>query len=354
MKKLIGILLLMSSLSFSANATKIMTPLQKEKADAVFLYEKENSNDADLIKAIVTFEKYADKDPKMRYYFGLANIEGKTKTLRLSPVKGLELIREASLLGDKHAQYYFAMAQIKKDDLQSGIANLKKSAASGFPLSQYQLGKMYYQGNGVARNRQAGFQLIKLAADKEIADAQYDLAKIYFSQEDINLKKGAIFWLSKSVKNGKVAACEDLYKLYKEGLVVTADIKKHLHYLKCSAQNNSIDAIKLYASYLETGKYLPKNMNQSMYWYKKASDLGDAESTFIYARNSLSKTPNQSIVILKSIADNYEPASFLLGKIYKYGLYKTKPSRHSAIRYFEISKSKGNKEAINEIISMTD
>lgn len=354
MKKIIGCLMLIASISFSANAARVLSPLEKEKANAIFLYEKEKPTEADLIKSITIFEKHSESDPKMRYYLGLANIEGKTPMLSLSLKKGNDLIKEAAILGDKSAQYHFAMEQIKSNNLTDGIKNLQKSAKSGFGYSQYELGKMYYKGNGVTKNRQAGFKLIKLAADKDIADAQYDLAKIYFSQENNDLKKGGVYWLVSAVKNGKPSACEDLYKLYKEGVIVDRDIKKHIHYLKCSAGSGDIEATKLLANYLQTGTFVSKNTNEAMYWYKKAADKKDPESAFIYAKSHLKSNPRESVAILISIASKSKDASLLLGKIYKHGYYNQRKSRRDAIRYFETAKSLGSKEAIEEIISMTD
>lgn len=355
MKKFISCLLLFASFSFSANAAKVvMTQAQKEKSSAVFIYKKDNASDAELIKAITTFEKYAESDPAMKYYFGLANIEKRTLRLTLLPDKGLNLIREASLLGDKSAQYYFAMEQIKSNNLKDGVKGLTNSARSGYPQAQYQLGKMYYQGNGVSKNRQTGFQLIKLAADKNIADAQYDLAKIYFSQEDNALKKGGVYWLVSSVKNGKTSACDDLYKLYKEGLIVNSDMKKHLYYLQCAAKNESVDAMKTLGSYLFSGTHLTKDVNQAMFWYKKAAENKDTQSAYIYAKHNLVLERDESLTMLRTNASKHEESAFLLGQIYKYGMYNVKVSKNEAIRYFEISKSMGNKKAIDEIISMAD
>lgn len=343
---------------FAFSAQKI-TPEMQEQQTALSVYLNSDTS-ADIAKAILVFEKYSSTSPRMLYYFGLANIEKKTKLLDLDENLGERYIEQASVLGDPEAKYYIAMEKIKEGDLKEGVKELKQAALKNEKKSQYQLGKMYFQGNGVPLNKKNGFKLIEASAKNNYADAQYDLAKIYFSQKDIKTQRGGLYWLKASVLNGKWEACQDLYKIYENGIIVDKNVHLHKQYLSCSAQHNVEEAISLMAHYYETGKYFKRDPVLANYYNEKLIDFNNADGAYKYAVFNLNTYPNnkdkvsKAMNALNKVQSKHMESALLLGKIYKHGLFGQRKSKKSAIDSFKRAKSLGSEVAAKEIVLLLD
>ena len=343
---------LFSGIAFSAQK---MTPEMLDQQNAISVYLNSKKQE-EIAKSILIFEKYSSSNPRMLYYFGLANIEEKTRLLDLSPNIGFRYIEQASVLGDPEAKYFIAMDKIKSGDLKSGVKELKQAALKNEKKSQYQLGKMYFQGNGVPLNKKNGFKLIEASAKNNYAEAQYDLAKIYFSQKDIKTQRGGLYWLRASVNNGKWEACQDLYKIYENGIMIEKNIYLHKQYLKCSAQHNVEEALSLLAEYYRIGKYVKKDLVLSNYYNKKLLAFKNPVGSYNYALYNLSKYPknkqkiNEAMSALTSVQTNHLESALLLGKIYKEGLFFQKKNKQYAINSFRNAKRLGSEEASREIV----
>tara|TARA_Y100001960_G_C14783905_1_gene889410 strand:+ start:21419 stop:22501 length:1083 start_codon:yes stop_codon:yes gene_type:complete len=343
---------LFSGVAFSAQK---MTPEMLEQQNAISVYLNSKKQE-EIAKSILIFEKYSSSNPRMLYYFGLANIENKTRLLNLSKELGNRYIEQASVLGEPEAKYFIAMEKIKSGDIKTGVSELKVAALKNEKKSQYQLGKMYFQGNGVPLNKKNGFKLIEASAKNNYADAQYDLAKIYFSQKDIKTQKGGLYWLRASVKNGRLDACKDLYKIYENGIMVEKNIYLHKKYLSCSVLNNDEEAISLLAKYHETGKYFKKDLDLANYYNKKLVEFENPEGSYKYAIYTLNKFPKNTVKIdsalmaLKKVSVVHLNSAMLLGRIYKEGLFSQIKDNREAIRYFKEAKALGSDVAAREII----
>tara|TARA_Y100000588_G_scaffold321228_1_gene352448 strand:- start:161975 stop:163057 length:1083 start_codon:yes stop_codon:yes gene_type:complete len=343
---------LFSGIAFSAQK---MTPEMLDQQNAISVYLNSKKQE-EIAKSILIFEKYSSSSPRMLYYLGLANVENKTRLLSLSKELGNRYIEQASVLGNPEAKYFIAMEKIKSGDIKTGISELKLAALKNEKKSQYQLGKMYFQGNGVPLNKKNGFKLIEASAKNNYADAQYDLAKIYFSQKNIKTQRGGLYWLRASVKNGRLDACQDLYKIYESGIMVEKNIYLHKEYLNCSVQNNNEEAISLIAKYYETGKYFKKSPDLANYYNEKLVHFKNAEGSYKYAIYNLNKFPKntkkvkKAIEALKNVSSKHLESAMLLGQIYKSGLFGERKSKKIAIEYFQSAKELGSEVAAKEII----
>lgn len=356
MKKIVLVATLIFSLFSMAETPRKAAVEALEKKDAVAIYNNEESTDAQIAKAIIIFEKYSQNDPKMLYYLGKANIEKRTKMLQLDEKAGHNYIEQAAVRGDEDAKYEYSMELMKNGNLKDGIQSLKDAALKNQKNAQYQLGKMFYQGNGVPLNKTNGFNLIKAAAEQEHPDAQYDLAKIFFAQSSETLQKGGIHWLNKAVSNKNYKACDDLYKIYHAGILVEQNLQKHLKFLNCSALNDNKDAQLLLASYYQNGKYVTKNEHSAMIWYEKLKESGNAEGIYQFAVYNLKYKSEQPIVVRDSLSlldknSKYHlDSANLMAQIYMKGLYGTRMSFSTAVLHLENAKNLGDPSAQNKII----
>jgi TPR repeat protein len=345
------------ALSFMAsNATTVASEQMIEKSNAIATYLNKESTSAELARAIVIFEKYSRSDSNMLYYLGLAHLEEKTNLITLNPKEGLNYIEEAAVLGNKDAQYKYAMFQIQNGSFEKGLKDLRESALNNNANAQHTLGRMYYQGNGVPKNKKNGFALIKASAENNNAEAQYDLAKIYFSQSDQDVQSGGVFWLNRAVANKNYLACDDLYKIYFAGILVEQDVKQHVKYLNCSALNGNSDAQLLLANYYSTGKYVPKSPHDAAVWYNKLAKSKNPEGIYNFALYSLKYKSKEKLVVknvLKSLESNssdHLPSANLVADIYMQGLYGVRQSNVMAVKFLERAKRLGDESAQTKII----
>ncbi len=68
----------------------------------------------------------------------------------------------------------------EKSNPKMNIEELKAFAATEDPEAQFQLGKYYYNGEGVEQDKVEAVKWIRKAADQELSDAQYSLGICYF------------------------------------------------------------------------------------------------------------------------------------------------------------------------------
>ena len=74
------------------------------------------------------------------------------------------------------------------EDRQSAekiVHMLEEAADQGHAKAQYNLGLMYYEGQGVAQDYSAAMKWFRMAADQENAKAQYSLGLMYHQGQGV-------------------------------------------------------------------------------------------------------------------------------------------------------------------------
>lgn len=359
MKKIINMFIMI--LVISSNSAFSETNYSKEfieKNNAIIAFNNPESNESEIAKSILIFEKYSKQDDTMLYYLGKANYEKSITLLTLNKNLGRQYIEKAAVMGNNLAEYDYAMILFKENKKTEAINYLKNASSRNNAKAQYALGKMYYLGDRVPRSKKNGFTLINAAAQNNDANAQYDLAKIYFSQKDEKIQKGGVTWLQKAVINGNYDACDDLYKLYLAGILVNIDYNRHVEYLKCSAVNNNNDAKYLLATYYAKGKYVPRDVHQSAYWLKSLAEDKDSDASVQYSNYIFTFFPTNKIKVfgaigyLENVSNINVDAAMILGSIYKDGLYNIPKDRGKAIKFYESAKNQGNSDAQYRILEL--
>ncbi|GBB84146.1 hypothetical protein RclHR1_01080002 [Rhizophagus clarus] len=158
-------------------------------------------------------------------YFNYNGIE-----IDINKQKAIELYQKAAGLGNKVAQLNLAEIYIDKNDNLAFVLS-KKLAEDEYACGIHNLGWCYYEGIGTDVNKQKAFELYHKAADLGSLDeinnlglsnlgyeyAQYNLAKMYedgdWVQKDIDQ---AIYWYNKSAEQGHQTAQDNLNELLKK------------------------------------------------------------------------------------------------------------------------------------------
>ena len=90
------------------------------------------------------------------------------------------------------------------EDDAKAVAWYQKAVDQGYAKAQYQLGKCYKNGEGIAKDEKKAVELFMLAAKQDNGDAQYQLAKCYLKGKGVAKDEAkAKSWLKKAVKNEK-------------------------------------------------------------------------------------------------------------------------------------------------------
>ncbi len=102
---------------------------------------------------------------------------------------------------------------------------LEMAAERNSALAQYNLGLVYYFGDGVGIDKESAVQWFKLAAEQGHKIAQYNLAMMYNEGDGVQLDRVEAFnWLEKSAENGYIHAQIVVSKaLWNEGKTDASD-----------------------------------------------------------------------------------------------------------------------------------
>ena len=123
---------------------------------------------------------------------------------------------------------------------------LKEFKTSGSKDSNYNLGVMYFKGEGVKADRLQGLEYFKKAADQGHMNAQFILGTMYDKGEDVLQDRAfAARWYRKAAEQGHAQAQFNLGLMYTNGEGVEKDRKQAVPWLKKAASQGHKGAGKL-------------------------------------------------------------------------------------------------------------
>ncbi|MDR2353483.1 MAG: SEL1-like repeat protein, partial [Deltaproteobacteria bacterium] len=232
------------------------------------------------------------------------------------------LLEKAAESGIGEAQYYVGLNYLEGNevsiDLDKARENLYKSSEQEHKfqhLAQYELGKIYFLGNGIDQDKEKARPLLESSAASGYKEAQYLLSLLYDSEvtgEDTYTKSSLL--LKKAAEQGHSQAQLDYGVRLFRGIGVPQNVPMSLKMFRLSAEAGNDDALvnlamlhlgkypkltdallgKDYllkaiekgnvralcelAYHYKTGKFLEKNLGESLKYYRMASELGDGDS----------------------------------------------------------------------------
>ena len=122
---------------------------------------------------------------------------------------------------------------------------LLEKAEKGDAHAQYLLGRRYYFGDGVTRNREKAVEWHTRAANQGHATAQYVLGLMYSADEGVHQDtRKAVAWISRSAEQGLAEAQYTLGMMYLTGENVPHDPEKAVELLRKAAAQGNEGAMK--------------------------------------------------------------------------------------------------------------
>jgi uncharacterized protein len=138
------------------------------------------------------------------------------------------------------ADYRTGMAAYRARDYKFALKEFK---AERCRESHYNLGVMYFKGEGVKADHLEGIEWFRKAADQGLAQAQYVLGTIYYGGRDVAQDRAAAAMLyRKAAGNGHLQAQFYLGLMYYNGDGVEKNRNKAVVWLKQAAYSGHRDA----------------------------------------------------------------------------------------------------------------
>ena len=137
------------------------------------------------------------------------------------------------------------------------------------------LGKMYYEGTGVAQNYNEAFKCFQKAADNGVTGAYTWLGVMYYDGQGVaqNYEK-AFLWTKKAAENGAANAYVGLGVMYCNGQGVAKNSNEAFKWLQKAADNGGASAFAYLGDMYYAGDGVAQNYNEALKWYQKAADNG--------------------------------------------------------------------------------
>lgn len=158
------------------------------------------------------------------------------------------------------------------------LAELVKKAETGVANAQVSLAKMYYAGEGVAKDMAKATELYEKAAAQGHPDAQFKLGWIFATGEGVPKDAARIVeWTQKAAAQGDARAQLVLGGMYAKGTGVKQDAATALELIqKAAAQGNAEAQYILGGEVFRSGieGLAPKNLAKSVEWLQKAAEQG--------------------------------------------------------------------------------
>ena len=172
-----------------------------------------------------------------------------------------------------------ATVAYKRGDYAAAFAQFKKLAEKDYAPAQSNVGMMYAEGIGVAKDEQQAVYWWRKAAKEGDTKAIYNLALMYSDGKGVAKDdQQAAYWYQKAAYFGYEFAQYNLGVMYAKGTGVPQDDKQAAYwYRKAANKGNAIAQYNLGVMYAD-GIGVPGDDKQAVYWYCKAATRGHANA----------------------------------------------------------------------------
>ena len=263
------------------------------------------------------------------------------------------------------------LAAFNTGDYATAVVKFGQAAEKGYADSQYRLGHMYYNGEGVTKNDTWAAHWFTQAAEQGYAAAQLYLGDMYSKGAGVARNDTtAVEWYTRAAKQGHPTAQIRLGEMYESGRGVKRDYAQAMECYTQAANPNRYNnkayyhlgemyyygrgvpqdyekALEQYQmatigtgyapaqlrlrEMYKYGRGVPKDEAKAAEWYAKAvtnltqaAEQGDAEAQFklgeIHELGSVTPAPLKALEwYMKAAEQGYIPAQTEIGNIYYFG-----------------------------------
>lgn len=148
----------------------------------------------------------------------------------------------------------------------------EKAIQNGHSGAQYKGGLMTIAGEGVEKDEELGYLMIRHAAENGFPEAMFTFG---FICADLGMNDEAVEWFEKADKKGNADAMEALGKIYLKGEIRAKDYEKVIYWLEKAARKGQTSAMLSLSGFYSVGDTNSKNnkykdQKKADYWLNEA------------------------------------------------------------------------------------
>ncbi len=168
------------------------------------------------------------------------------------------------------AMYYYGEGV--EQDFEESFKWIHKSAMQNHPPAQYLIGKMYYYGEGVERDVEESFKWVHKSAMQDYYLAQYFMGNMYYYGKGVEQDVEESFkWFHKSAQQNHLLAQYQLGIMYYYGEGVEQDFEESFKWLHKSAMKDHPPAQYLIGKMYYYGEGVERDVEESFKWVHKSA-----------------------------------------------------------------------------------
>lgn len=133
-------------------------------------------------------------------------------------------------------EFHRGLLAAQNSDYENAFNIWNRLASNGDRWGRYGLGLLYWNGDGVPKNRSVALDLLNEAAKTGLHEAQYRLGRIYLSGDGVEQDfPVALDWFRKAARQGHAGAHYHLSEMYAKGWGVPQDMQTALMWVSIAA-----------------------------------------------------------------------------------------------------------------------
>lgn len=181
------------------------------------------------------------------------------------------------------------VAAADRGDFAKAIGFWKPLADNGNEFAQFDMGVLYWNGQGVAKDDAEGFRWFKLSADRGHREGQYVVGIAYEKGRGVAKDEAqAAVWYQRAGDRGHAGAAFALGLLYEEGRGVAQDSAQAAAWYRKAADRGNPKAQYNLANLYATGDGVPQDFQAAYLWFNLAASRfpkGEAANKAAAAQN---------------------------------------------------------------------
>jgi TPR repeat protein len=213
--------------------------------------------------------------------------------------------------------------------------------------SQYNLGYMYDNGEGVKQSSTLAVQWYLKAAEQGYMNAQHNLGHMYDNGRGVQQSSSeAVKWYRKSVEQGYSNAQTSLGYMYSNGRGVQQSDSEAVKWYRKAAEQGDMNAENNLGYMYENGRGVQQSDIEAVKWYLKASEKGDINAQtslgYMYDRGRGVKQSSSEAIkwYRKAAIQGYKNAQHNVGYMYDRGR-GVKQSPTEAVKWYRQAAEQG-------------
>jgi TPR repeat protein len=191
-------------------------------------------------------------------------------------------------------------ASINPDQLVA-FTRLKKAADKGNVEAQYELGRIYGNGDGVPQDHQAAIVWLEKAAEQNHAKAQESLGSLYANgvgvKQDFSTARS---WYMKAARNGLGSAQYLMATMFRFGLFESeVDMDQAIDWYHKAAHQNVAAAQLALGKLAMRGKHVRQDDSSALQWLMLAHANG-SKGAEAYIQQLMQRMPSEALEALRA------------------------------------------------------